>query len=407
MSDSGYAAASPIDHDDQMATEDEWWTGNQPPEFTQRSPRHPEVNFHSMEELAKLPAPRWLLPNLIPDSGLGILIANPEAGKSFFLLDLAQSICRGLPVLGDHELMPERIGWVLALLPEAAASWATRTRTYLDYHNVDSNDDFVCCLQQNNLADAITWAAVYQAILSEIDRRGTPPVLVIVDTLSASISGVDENHQAAMTPLMSNLQSLSAMGACVIVAHHTAKSGGQYRGSSVIKGACDWMISIERTGCLREFRSVKLRDAETIASKAFKIVPHGEGAVCIGTEAQGPWGIYDEVTRDHPGLGEALCHHGFETPGSRRRTNADSDICTDGVDLSNVQTTWNRLDPITPTSREDLQKYKSIHNSRQTTLLNLISALLRGGVLEVQEGEFSLKRRNMKVIVKQVTTHDD
>lgn len=377
------------------------------PEYGQLDLAKPQVKFHSMEELAMLPAPRWLLPNLIPDGGLGVLIGNPEAGKSFFLLDLAQSVCRGLPVLGDISLMPARIGWVLALLPEAAASWATRTRTYLDYYNVDSNDDFVCCLQQHNLADAITWAAVYKAISSEIDRRGSPPVLVIVDTLSASIPGVDENLQAAMTPLMSNLQSLVGMGACVIVAHHTTKVGGQYRGSSVIQGACDWMISIERSGRLREFRSVKLRDADAITSKAFEIVPSGEGAVCVGTEAQGPWGIYEAVTRDHPGIGEALHYHGFETSTATRHSNPDTSMCSVGVSLSKIQAAWNDLDPILPASSDDLPQYKSIHSRRQTALLNLIGALLRGGIVEVQEGKFSRKNRNMKVVIRQVTANDD
>lgn len=372
------------------------------PELTIADDKPTQIKLLTMQELVNRPAARWLIPNLIPDAGLGLLVSAPAAGKSFFLLELAQSICRGCPVFGDPTLLPGRSGWVLALLPEAAASWGGRTQAYLDYHERQLSDDFTCCIQPNNLADTDIWSAVMQTISAEIGRRGEPPVLVIVDTLSASIPGLDENQQAAITPLMSNLQALVSMGICVIVAHHPSKAGGDYRGSSVLAGSCDWMISIVKTGNVREFRARKLRDAREIDNIAFEIIPHGESAVCVGTAAQGPWGVLEETIGEHPGLGEVLRQYGLADPDEQPDPLSETDNFTNGVRLSVLHSAWNKNDPIQPASSEDEPEYKKIYNRRQTALLGLINALIIGRVLEVQDGEFSRKKRDMSVVVRTV-----
>jgi len=372
------------------------------PELTITDDKPTQIKLLTMEELVNRPAARWLIPNLIPDAGLGLLVSAPAAGKSFFLLELAQSICRGCPVFGDPALLPERSGWVLALLPEASASWGGRTQAFLDYHEVQLSDDFTCCIQPNNLADTDTWSAVMQTISAEIGRRGEPPVLVIVDTLSASIPGLDENQQAAITPLMSNLQALVSTGICVIVAHHPSKAGGDYRGSSVLAGSCDWMISIVKTGNVREFRARKLRDAREIDNIAFEIIPHGESAVCVGTNVQGPWGFLEETIGEHPGLGEALHQYGLSGPEEQPDPSSDTGTFTTGVRLSKLHSAWNKIEPIQPASNENEPEYKKIYSRRQTVLLKLIDALLHGGVLKVQEGEFSRKTRDMNVVIRLV-----
>ena len=113
------------------------------------------------------------------------------------------------------------------------------------------------------------------------------------------------------------------------------------------------------------------------------------------------------MTRTHPGLGEALRRLGLVIPNEPRCPNARADIRAAGISLSEIQSTWNSLDPISPTSDEDLKAYKAVHNSRQTSLLNLTRAFLRGGILRVMEGEFSLKRRSMHVVVRQVASNDN
>ncbi|MFO7697896.1 MAG: AAA family ATPase [Anaerolineae bacterium] len=366
-----------------------------------------KVTFLSMQELASLPAPRWLIPNLIPDAGLGFLIGAPAAGKSFFLLELAQSVCRGVPVFGNSALTPTRMGWCLALLPEACASWAARTKAYCDYHGVEYDAEFLCCIQQNDLVDPISWERLFSAIKDLIQERSEPPVLMVVDTLSASIPGHEENSQAEMTLMTSHLQQLVTMGTCIVLAHHTAKYSNWYRGSSVFLGACDWMIAVAASGRTRELRAVKLRDAEGIADTSFEIKPHGDSAVCVGLGVPGPWAQFEAIASAHPGLRQALLHHGLQISGEKRTPPADEDICASGISLKVLQATWNRLDPITPSHAEDAPRYKAAHGARTTALFVLADALCRGGLLEVLDGKLSRKTRDLSVVVRQVSSDED
>lgn len=367
------------------------------------------IRFISMKDLADRPAPKWLIPNLIPDSGLGFLIGRPAAGKSFFLQELAQSVCRGAPLFGDADLKPNRDGWVLCLLPEAAPSWAVRTRTYCDYHGVDYSDRFACCIQPLDLGNSDIWKKLWEAACAETERRGGPPVLVIVDTLSAAIPGRDENSQSDMTPLMSHLQEFVAMGSAVIVAHHPAKYSQTYRGSSVLHGSCDWMISVIKVaGGLREFKSEKLRDVERITPTAFTIQKHGESAVCVRASTKGPWGLLSSFSEDHPGLKEALLNHGLDIPGEIHRKAKGGDITSgEGVSLKLIKETWRKYDPVRPPHSVDPSAYKIADRERTTALLAVASTMVDAGVLEVLAGKVSKSTRKLDGVVRQVFTDED
>jgi hypothetical protein len=361
-----------------------------------------------MLEFADRPAPRWLIPDLIPDCGLGFLIGQPGAGKSFFLQELAQSVGRNLPLLNDPELRPVRAGWVLCFLPEASLSWSVRTRTYCSYHNLGYSDQVQYCTHALDLGDSTSWIQLLAAVKDEAAKRGGPPALIILDTLSAAIPGRDENSQSDMTPVMSHLQELAGMGSAVIVAHHPAKYSSTYRGSSVLRGSCDWMISVlELPGGIREFRADKLRDVEKITKKSFLIQKHAESAVCASSDVQGPWGLLEAVAEQHPGLKEALLIHGLEVPGEIRRKASGGDITAEGISLKRINETWRNVDPLRPAHSEDPKGYKATTRQRTTALINVISSMIRTGVLKLVSGDVSKSDRKLDGMVRQVMADAD
>jgi hypothetical protein len=365
------------------------------------------IQFISMAELAALPPPNWLIPNLIPDRGLGFIVGKPDAGKSFLLHDLAQSVCRGVPLFGDPKLMPARSGWVFCILPEASASWATRIRAYCDYHGQPYSDQLCACIQGLDLGDTDTWGRVQGRLQAEINRRGVSPVLVILDTFSSAIPGRDENSQSEMTPLMARLHWLVQQGPAVIVAHHTAKYGTEFRGSSVLLGSCDWMLLLDASANgTRELTKTKLRNAEAISSVAFELKVHGESAVCVGTEGQGPWGFLQTVGIVNPGLKEALTYHGLVIPGHDRQQAIGADITEAGVSLKQIKETWRKLRAITPAYAVAPKDYKAADRQRTTALIGIVDALLAAGVLKRVSGKVSKSDRKLGAVVRQEVDHD-
>lgn len=86
--------------------------------------------------------------------------------------------------------------------------------------------------------------------------------VVLVDTLIAFFDG-NENDSVAMRSFLAPLRRLADAGACVIILHHTGKTGDLYRGSSDFKSGLDIGYKIRnmggtRLGCL-ELKAFKRR----------------------------------------------------------------------------------------------------------------------------------------------------
>ncbi len=130
--------------------------------------------------------------------------------------------------------------------------------------------------------------------------------------------------------------------------------------------------------------------------------------MCVATDTSGPWGAFESISSDHPGLRSAFLVHGLQIPGEEPQTaQANIDISSAGVSLKALQTTWNSHTPISPTNAENPVNYKAAHGSRTTVLLGLTKALHRGGVLEVTMGDLYSKPRDLSIVVRQVLSDDD
>ena len=89
----------------------------------------------------------------------------------------------------------------------------------------------------NKLLKAVAWVA---------KKEGISPVLVVVDTVSRVIPGVDENLQKDMTLFIKACDMVrEAFDTTVMGVHHTSRAGN-LRGSTVFDGAADVLISVER-----------------------------------------------------------------------------------------------------------------------------------------------------------------
>lgn len=344
----------------------------------------------SMSDLQSMPPPTWLVEDIIPDRGLGVLVGAAGSGKSLFALELANAVARGRPLFGSRNVA--RSGWVLVLLAESIASWGARCAAYNDYHELEPTEDFGAIIDGVKFTSAKAIADLSLVVRREINFRQSYPVLIILDTVSAAIPGVDENNQAAITPLLAELNRWVRYGITVVALHHPSKSGAAYRGSSTIMDNVDWMIGIEVAGKRREVIPHKMRDMEFEKPLAFEVIKH-KGSIlpmmCAGASAT-------FMAFSDPGLMDALRDHAYYMPGAEtRRPVRDLDIRR-GLTIGDLLTTWCGTAPI---PGGDVKAYNVEYSRRRRVLIKLVNEMVADGRLTADD---KITARDHSAIIRQV-----
>jgi AAA domain/Bifunctional DNA primase/polymerase, N-terminal len=194
--------------------------------------------------LDSMPDPVWLIDNILLEQSFGLLYAMPGAGKSFLAIGMALAIATGQNQWFDKPI--HRSGPVVYISSEGYMDMKFRIRAWSNYYQVDVNQaPFYLIPETVNFMSAVDVLKLIDT-LKDLERRTAKPVLIVVDTVSRSLPGADENAQKDMTLFISACDAIrEQMQSCVLGVHHTNKQGGM-RGSTVLDGASDVILSVER-----------------------------------------------------------------------------------------------------------------------------------------------------------------
>ena len=201
----------------------------------------------------------WLIKEIIPEQGIGLLVGQWGSFKSFVSLDLAFAVGLAEKFLGHHI---KRRGGVLLLAYEGAPSLPLRTRELVrDKYKSTPRVPFVWydrtklpyLLQPNALEKLIELARQAKNDLRQKDEL--PLVLIIIDTLAAAAGyspGGGENDNAAAIVLMDVQRRLAAELNCFVLSiGHLGKNlaAGSTRGAGAKDDAVDvlWLNLGERS----------------------------------------------------------------------------------------------------------------------------------------------------------------
>lgn len=208
------------------------------------------MNFFTTGELLQLANPKWLIRNILPEMGLSLLFGPPGEGKSFVALDWALSISAGIPWLGEY---PVQQGHVIYIAAEGGQGIKKRVAAWMSHKGFEKLPNITWFLEPLNLheEDAV------ETFMTELRKRfsteaiyhedGTITVvpyvcirLIVIDTLSRSFGGEDENTSTAMTTFIGEVERFCHdYGAAVLIIHHTNALGARERGHSSLKGAVE------------------------------------------------------------------------------------------------------------------------------------------------------------------------
>lgn len=204
----------------------------------------PRLRFRTADELlSEVPEKvDFILQNYIACGSITELIGKPkEAGKTTFLLQLAQSVLQGRPFIGKSVRQTP----IVYLTEEGKVSaCAALKRAHLggqDLHLLSRTD-----------AHGASWKEIVAAAMQRCKEVGAE--LLIVDTLPhfAQLAGDTESTAGAALDVIRPLQSAADTGIAVVIVRHRRKGesdeveGG--RGSSAFTAAVDTVLTLAKYG---------------------------------------------------------------------------------------------------------------------------------------------------------------
>lgn len=229
----------------------------------------------TLDELETLPPPSYLVDGFIVDDGLSIFYGDPGSGKSFMTVDLAMRLAMGWEW---HGRKTERTG-VLYIAGEGVRGLGKRTRGWRLKHGVNGQKDIPFALMPTaaQILDAGERAKLARTIDKARASLGFDIGLVVIDTVSRSIAGADENTQETMSAFVKACDDIrSHIGGAVIGVHHSGKDKDKgMRGSTVLLGACDATFKVQKSDLLLTLTCEKQKDDEQPAPVYFDMEKYG------------------------------------------------------------------------------------------------------------------------------------
>ncbi len=190
------------------------------------------------DDMDRLPGPESLLGTLLFRKSLIVLAGAPGSFKSFVALDWAATVSTGKSWQNHGAVR----GSVVYLAGEGEAGFPKRLRAWEQEHN--NGERVPLSLFPRPMALHKPDAAETEVMVASIVARR--PDLVIIDTLNRYTPGMNENSAEEMGQFLQVASRIKdETGACVVVVHHTARDGGNERGSTALRGGSDGLYMMK------------------------------------------------------------------------------------------------------------------------------------------------------------------
>lgn len=213
------------------------------------SPPQPPIRGHiiTLGELLKLQIPprEQLVEPFLTLSSLNMVFATRGIGKTWFTMELVRSLTQGLDFFAWKVPRKARVLHINGEMPTSELQGRYRFlfgENSTDLLHVLPSE--LLWMEGNplNLNEKAQQQRVEDAIAA-LDGENQRPEVIIFDNLSSLTSGADENDNSALDGLLGWLMKLRHQGFCVILVHHSGKSGAQ-RGASRREDPLDTVIKL-------------------------------------------------------------------------------------------------------------------------------------------------------------------
>lgn len=229
------------------------------------------LSFDADSALDELANQQWIIDQVLPMDGFGVLYGASGTYKSFLALSLAAAVSTGGRWFGNDV---DNAGQVIYIAAEGAAGLQARKKAYEIRHGVKLS-------KLGILADSpiinkgIDCEMLVQACLAVAEEFATPIRLIVVDTLARAFAG-EENSASDMGEFIRACDYIRrTTGASIMVIHHSGKDLEKgARGSSALRAACDFEFKVSALGKKHtKLACTKAKDVDPFDDLEFKLDP--------------------------------------------------------------------------------------------------------------------------------------
>lgn len=197
----------------------------------------------------KAPREQALIEDVFAAGEFTIVSGLPGSGKSAIITDAACAVASGTQWHGKAVKQGLVVYFAAerdALVKRRVAAWKLRQNTDVGPLAIVSG-----ALAMTNGEDAESLVAKVKELQEEAD---VPCVWVIIDTLSRTFGGLDQNTSKDMLKYVAGVDKLLlALGCHVTVVHHTTWQGDRGKGAIDLDGAVDASFLVKLNGNKRVF----------------------------------------------------------------------------------------------------------------------------------------------------------
>jgi hypothetical protein len=205
--------------------------------------------FIFLDDTSVANPPDWLIKDILPRVGVGLLAGQSGAGKSFVAVNMAIALASNAPSGFFGKRIKQPAG-VLYLAAEGGGGLNNRfiaARQQFDVTRaipVAYSTSLADLSQPHHRKEIIT--AAQDASARFVDQFNTPLRAIIIDTFSAGFSLDDENANAQVAKCVSAMNQIAeATGAFVLAVHHFGKNQESGpRGGSAFRANVDTVIAV-------------------------------------------------------------------------------------------------------------------------------------------------------------------
>jgi AAA domain len=235
----------------------------------------PEVRhkpYLSIRDLARLPRRQWLVEDLMPQRGFALLYGDSGVGKSFVAIDASVRIAAGESVLG-RQTAP---GLVFYVPLEGQTGLHDRIQAACEEIGVGDADRLPLVVSGSplDLSSGDSVSELISAVGAAATAYRTAATLVVIDTLSRAMPGMNENSPDDMNRAVTALARIQReTGSAVLVIHHSGKTAERgARGHSSLRAAVDAELLVSRDKSGRSLTVTKQRDGADLIKISFDLV---------------------------------------------------------------------------------------------------------------------------------------